>query len=128
MIPMIARFFGVPLDVRHVTLNTGMLALAAAQFGLNAFRQSWLYYALAGVAVTFVLNLSVSFAIASIVALRAYNVPGREQVQILDFILRQFFRSPMEFIFPRGEDAAAAAAAEPTATDLAVAQSKAEGD
>jgi site-specific recombinase len=128
MIPMIARFFGVPLDVRHVTLNTGMLALAAAQFGLNAFRQSWLYYALAGVAVTFVLNLSVSFAIASIVALRAYNVPGREQVQILDFILRQFFRSPMEFIFPRGEDAAAVAAAEPTATDLAVAQSKAEGD
>ena len=41
--PVIARFFGIPLDVRHVTLNTGMVALAAAQFGVDAFRQSWLF-------------------------------------------------------------------------------------
>jgi site-specific recombinase len=102
--PVIARFFGIPLDVRHVTLNTGMVALAAAQFGMSAFRQSWLYYAVLGVAVTFVLNLSVSFAIASIVALRAYNVPGREQVKIFKFIFKQFTLSPMDFIFPRKSD------------------------
>jgi len=102
--PVIARFFGIPLDVRHVTLNTGMVALAAAQFGMSAFRQSWLYYAFLGVAVTFVLNLSVSFAIASIVALRAYNVPGREQVKIFKFIFKQFTLSPMDFIFPRKSD------------------------
>jgi len=102
--PVIARFFGIPLDVRHVTLNTGMVALAAAQFGIGAFRQSWLYYAVAGVAVTFVLNLSVSFAIASIVALRAYNVPRREQVDIFKFIFQQFVHAPMDFIFPRSTD------------------------
>src|SRR5208283_2287543 len=27
--PVIVRFFGIPLDVRHVTLSTGTLALAA---------------------------------------------------------------------------------------------------
>jgi site-specific recombinase len=102
--PVIARFFGIPLDVRHVTLNTGMVALAAAQFGLSAFKQPWLYYAVAGVAVTFVLNLSVSFAIASIVALRAYNVPRREQIEIFKYIFKQFLHSPMEFIFPRRTD------------------------
>lgn len=102
--PVIARFFGIPLDVRHVTLNTGMVALAAAQFGREAFRQSWLYLAVAGVAVTFVLNLSVSFAIASIVALRAYNVPGREQREIFKFIFKQFLLAPMDFIFPRRTD------------------------
>ncbi len=105
--PVIARFFGIPLDVRHVTLNTGMVALAAAQFGVDAFRQSWLYFAAAGVAVTFVLNLSVSFGIASIVALRAYSVPRSEQVQIFTFVLKEFFRSPMEFIFPRRSDSLA---------------------
>jgi site-specific recombinase len=98
--PVIARFFGIPLDVRHVTLSTGMVALAAAQYGLDAFRHGWLYLAIAGIAVTFVLNLSVSFTIASVVALRAYSVPGREQVQILRYIGRQFLRSPMHFIFP----------------------------
>ena len=102
--PVIARFFGIPLDVRHVTLNTGMVALAAAQFGLDAFRQSWLYFAAAGVAVTFVLNLGVSFSIASIVALRAYNVPRSEQVQIFSFIFKEFVRSPRDFMFPRRSD------------------------
>jgi site-specific recombinase len=102
--PVIARFFGIPLDVRHVTLNTGMLALAAAQFGVDAFRQSWLYFAVAGVAVTFVLNLGVSFSIASIVALRAYSVPRAEQVQIFKFILKEVIRSPRDFIFPRRSD------------------------
>jgi len=38
--------------------------------------------AIAGIAVTFVLNLSVSFTIASVVA-RAYSVPGREQVHFI---------------------------------------------
>jgi site-specific recombinase len=50
--------------------------------------------------VTFVLNLSVSFTIASIVALRAYSVPAREQAQIFRYIGRQFLRAPMHFIFP----------------------------
>jgi site-specific recombinase len=31
--PEIARFFGLPLDARHVTLSTGTLALAAAASG-----------------------------------------------------------------------------------------------
>jgi len=102
--PVIARFFGIPLDVRHVTLSTGMVALAAAQYGLDALRQGWLYFAIAGIAVTFVLNLSVSFSIASVVALRAYNVPAGEQLQILRYVGRQFRRTPMQFIFPQRTD------------------------
>ena len=72
-------FFGLPLDVRHVTLNTGMFAFAAARFGPSAFRQVWLYSAMVGIAIMFVLNLGVSFAIASFVALRAYDVGHKER-------------------------------------------------
>jgi site-specific recombinase len=104
MSPVIARFFGIPLDVRHVTLSTGMVALAAAQYGLAAFDHAWLYLAIAGIAVTFVMNLGVSFSIASVVALRAYSVPRREQLQILRYIGRQFLRAPMQFIFPGRPD------------------------
>ena len=32
-VPALGQFFGIPLDVRHVTLSTGTLALAAASFG-----------------------------------------------------------------------------------------------
>jgi len=98
--PEIAHFFGLPLDVRHVTLSTGMLALAAARFGTGAFGHHWLYAAVAGIGVTFVLNLGVSFAIASITALRAYNVRRDEQVKILKYILGHALRSPLRFFFP----------------------------
>lgn len=84
-----------------MTLSTGTLALAAARFGTSSFGHGWLYYAMAGIAITFVLNLGVSFSIASIVALRAYDVPRHEQIQILRFLGREFLESPISFLFPR---------------------------
>ncbi|QNI32022.1 hypothetical protein H7849_23915 [Alloacidobacterium dinghuense] len=98
--PVIAEFFGLPLDIRHVTLNTGMFAFAAAHFGASAFTHIWLYTAILGVAVMFVLNLGVSFGIASFVALRAYDVPYEEHVRILRYALGQIVHSPLRFLFP----------------------------
>jgi site-specific recombinase len=98
--PVFFEFFGLPLDVRHVTLNTGMFAFAAARFGPAAFRQEWLYSAMVGIATMFVLNLGVSFAIASFVALRAYDVGHEERASILRYVFRQMVSSPLQFLFP----------------------------
>ena len=98
--PVFAEFFGLPLDIRHVTLNTGMFAFAAAHFGAAAFTQIWLYTAILGIAIMFVLNLGVSFGIASFVALRAYDVPYAEHVTILRYALGQIVHSPLRFLFP----------------------------
>ena len=46
------------------------------------------------------LNLGVSFSIASFVALRAYDVGRREQFLLLRYLLRQIVRSPLKFILP----------------------------
>jgi len=107
--PEVAHFFGLPLDVRHVTLSTGMFALAAARYGTAAFGAHWFYFAVAGIAVTFVLNLGVSFAIASIVALRAYNVNHAERLSILKYVLREMARHPLRFIYPTEREAPASA-------------------
>ena len=98
--PVFFEFFGLPLDVRHVTLNTGMFAFAAARFGPSAFGQIWLYSAMVGIAIMFVLNLGVSFAIASFVALRAYDVGHNERASILRYVFRQMMSSPLQFLFP----------------------------
>ncbi len=102
--PVVARFFGIPLDVRHVTLSTGTLALAAARFGTSSFGHGWFYYAVAGIGLTFVLNLGVSFTIASTVALRAYNIPWKEQLEIIKYVARDFLQSPLEFVVPGKPD------------------------
>ena len=111
--PVIARFFGIPLDVRHVTLSTGTLALAAARFGTNSFGHDWFYWAIAGIGLTFVLNLGVSFAIASTVALRAYNISSQEQFALIRYVVRDFFQSPLEFIVPGKPDVITITASEP---------------
>jgi site-specific recombinase len=98
--PVFWEFFGLPLDVRHVTLNTGMFAFAAARFGPSAFTQVWLYSAMVGIALMFVLNLGVSFAIASFVALRAYDVRHKERASLLHYVLRQMISSPLQFLWP----------------------------
>jgi site-specific recombinase len=103
-VPVIARFFGIPFDVRHVTLSTGTLALAAARFGTSSFGHDWFYYAMAGIGVTFILNLGVSFSISAFVALRAYDVRGREQLQLVRYLLRQMVRSPLRFLLPIERD------------------------
>ena len=104
MSPVVARFFGIPLDVRHVTLSTGTLALAAARYGTSSFGHGWLWFAVAGIVITFVLNLGVSFSIASLVALRAYEVPWEEQRQLLKFLLREIWDAPLSFVFPVREE------------------------
>jgi site-specific recombinase len=98
--PVISKFFGLPLDIRHVTLNTGMFAFSAAHYGSSAFREPWLYTAVGGIAIMFVLNLGVSFGIASYVALRAYDVRREEHLSILRYVLKQIVRSPWRFLAP----------------------------
>jgi site-specific recombinase len=98
MVPPIGRFFGVPLDVRHVTLTTGTWALATASLRLGAFQRDRFYRALPGIAVMFVLNLTVSFSISLLVALRAYDIPVREHVRLLKTVLVRLVRRPGEFL------------------------------
>jgi site-specific recombinase len=99
-VPAIGKFLGIPLDVRHVTLSTGTLALAAASFGKDWLYRGWFIYTVYGIAVTFVFNLGVSFSIAGSVALRAYGVTGPEQLKLLRYTIRSFFRSPRRFLIP----------------------------
>jgi site-specific recombinase len=98
--PEVGRFFGFPLDVRHVTLSTGTLALAAASFGRNWLYRGWFLQMVYGIAITFVLNLGVSFSIAASVAMRAYGVSRADRLQVMKYTLKSFFKSPGRFLLP----------------------------
>jgi site-specific recombinase len=105
-VPAFGEVLGVPLDVRHVTLSTGTLALAAASFGKDWLYRGWFIYTVYGIAVTFIFNLGVSFSIAASVGMRAYGVSGKEQWKLLRYTMRSFFRSPRRWFFPPREKTA----------------------
>jgi site-specific recombinase len=108
MTPIFGHFFGLPLDVRHVTLSTGMLALGVSSLGYSAFGLSALVWAALGIAVVFVLNLGVSFYLALRLALRAQDVSRSDHWHIVRSLFRQFLSNPRDLFLPPAD--------EPTAT------------
>jgi site-specific recombinase len=113
MIPVFAKFVGLPIDVRHITLSTGSLTLAVSSVGAPGVGWNALIAAIAGIAVIGLLNFGVSFALALIVALRARDVPRGESKTLPGAVLRRFIRRPLEFFFPPREPVASTPGAPP---------------
>ena len=111
MTPAIGHFLGLPLDVRHVTLNSGILSLASTSLGQRWFGEGAFLLGVAGVGVMFVLNLSVSFFLALATAARAYHLRASDHAELLRGLLGRLRRTPLDFVIPPRP---ARAAAEPT--------------
>jgi site-specific recombinase len=100
LIPAFAAFFGLGLEVRHVTLSTGQVSAAAATLGLDVLRHAEFWWAIAGLCAIGPLNLAVSFYLAFRLALRAHNV-GRVERQRINQAIRARLRSaPGSFFWP----------------------------
>lgn len=102
--PSVGVILGLPLDVRHVTLSSGMLAFAASARLGDPHLAGELAWAIAGIAVIFVLNLSVSFLLALVLALRAQEVPMFEALRLGRKLLGRFLRNPWQFVAPPADD------------------------
>ena len=100
VVPVVAAFFGLPLDVRHVTLSTGQLAAAVGSEGFGLMQQAPFWWCVAGIVVIGVLNLSVSFFLAFTVALRSRGVRMADRSRIYGAIRRRLRRAPASFLLP----------------------------
>ena len=100
MTPPICAFLGLPLDVRHVTLSSGSLTVAAFSSGPGLARTWDFWLAVAGIASMAVLNLGVSFALAFFVAVRARRTQAIDRGRIYRAVLKRFLSKPLSFFFP----------------------------
>lgn len=105
MTPVMGKFFGLPLDVRHVTLSTGALTLALCSLDGELYDMRAVVAAAVGIAIIGSLNFGVSFVLALAVALRARQVDRSDRLRLLVSILATFVRSPFQFVFPPRSDA-----------------------
>jgi site-specific recombinase len=100
MTPVMGKFFGLPLDVRHVTLSTGALTLSVCSLGMQAATSPATLWAAAGILVIGTLNFGVSFVLALGVALRARDVARSDLWRLIKSVLATFVRSPLQFFVP----------------------------
>ena len=94
------RFFGLPLDVRHVTLSSGALTLAFCSIGPSQLHWPEIVSAVFGIIFIGILNFGVSFVLALEVAARSREIPRKWMVRVLRSVILRFLRSPMRFLFP----------------------------
>jgi len=100
ILPVVALFFGLPLEVRHVTLSTGQLAAAVGAEGFGLLRHALFWWCAGGIAVTGVLNLTVSFLMAFRVALRSRGIRLVDRSRIYRAIRARLWRQPLSFVWP----------------------------
>lgn len=98
--PAIAAFFGLGLEVRHVTLSSGQLGVASATFGLGVLALPAFWWALALLPLNGALNVIVSFYLAFRMALRAHNINGVERSRIYAAIRQRLHSKPSSFFLP----------------------------
>lgn len=100
LLPALLGFVGLPIEVRHVTLSTGQLAAAVGALGWGVLSTGAFWWCVAGLAVTGVLNVGVSFWLAFKVALRSRGIVVQEQSRIHAAIRQRLFTRPLDFLLP----------------------------
>lgn len=100
LVPAFAAFFGLSLEVRHVTLSAGQLTAAAVTLGPTVWQDPAFWSALAGVLVIGPLNLAVAFTLAMRLALRAQAISDVNRGRIFRAIRSRLRQAPSSFLLP----------------------------
>ena len=103
LVPSVAVFFGLPLEVRHVTLASGQLAAAAGALGLGIVASAPFWWCIGGIVATGALNLAISFYLAFRVALRSRGIRLADESRIQRAIRRRLRHAPLSFLLPPRE-------------------------
>lgn len=95
----IGVFFGLNLDIRHITFASGNLALGiyGGDFEISNFM---LFLGIFGVAMIGLINFIVSFLLSLYVAFRSRQIPWSELKYLFLSTWDYFKRRPVEFFFP----------------------------
>jgi site-specific recombinase len=100
-VPIIFELFGIPLEVRHVTLAAGSLGYAldaSLLYGQLHWRDTLL--AFSGIVLVGVLNIVTSFVLSFLLAVRARNIGEAESRRFLREVGRELLAHPFSFLLP----------------------------
>ena len=100
LLPAVFGFFGLGLDVRHVTLASGQLAAALGAEGPDLLQRAEFWWCAAAIGVIGGLNLGVSFWLAFKVALRSRGIRLADRSRIHRAIRARLWKRPLSFIVP----------------------------
>jgi site-specific recombinase len=106
LLPVIAQFFGLYLDVRHVTLMAGQLCAAAMALGGAVLLEPAFWSAVCTTLLVGVCNVGVSFYLAFALAMKARGVSSIDRKRIGMALRLRLRRAPRSFFWPPSQPSA----------------------
>lgn len=95
----LGHIFGIPFDIRHITIAAGNSAIAFyTQSGAES--TSFLLTVFGGVLLIGLLNFLVSFSLAFFLAIKSRGVRLQDYPEMLSVVGKFFVKFPTDFIFP----------------------------
>jgi site-specific recombinase len=104
-VPILVSLFGIPLEVRHVTLQAASLGYALdAMLFYGGLERREVVFSLVGILAIGVLNIATSFVLSFLLAVRARNVGTEKARSFLREVGRELVTSPGSFVLPSGKE------------------------
>lgn len=98
---IIVKLFGIPFDIRHITISAGNVAIGAYGIGIQHLHWRFLLEVIAGVLAIGFVNFMVSFSLAFIVAVKSRGIQLKDYPEFIRILWRYFKKYPLDFIRPR---------------------------
>ena len=100
-VPIAASLFGIPLEVRHVTLGAASLGYALDALRLQGTLQ-WadVVASLAGIALVGLCNIVTSFVLSFLLAIRARDIGKPKARRFLHEVAKKIASHPVTFLLP----------------------------
>lgn len=95
----IGIFFGLNIDIRHITFASGNFAMGL--YGANFYVDIWIFlWSVIGIGLIGLVNFMVSFSLSLGLAFRSRNIPLSELRLVVKSIFGYFRSTPSHFFFP----------------------------
>lgn len=95
-------FFGLNLDIRHITFASGNFALGV--YGNHFLLTNWtIFWSVFGIGIIGFVNFMVSFLLSLGLAFRSRNIPVQQLFIMNKAIWKHFIKKPLSFFIPLKE-------------------------
>ena len=103
-VAFIGFIVGLPLDIQHVSFAAGNAGLAIATLLSDGELTLYeLLMAFIGIIVIGVINITISFSLALMVAIRSRGIKLTRTGSLVRYLIRQFLKHPLSFFIPTKE-------------------------
>lgn len=101
MSSILVKVFGIPFDIRHITISAANVGIATYGIGFQNLQWQYLLTVILGVLGIGFFNFLVSFSLAFIVAVKSRGIKLKDYPEFLKILWRYLKKYPLDFIRPR---------------------------